>query len=95
MGAENQLYSDVKNGWVKFKVKGKRKIKLRKFISKRAHLLSNINSSTFEANREVLIEEFNDSGLDGVNNLIRGEFNFYKSKLNNIKEDVKNMKDEK
>jgi hypothetical protein len=93
MGSSNQ-YNDVKNGWVTFKAKGKRKVKLRKFISERAQLLANVNSSTFKANKEVLIEEFNENGLDGVNNLIREEFDYYKSKLSKIKEQVKTMKNE-
>jgi predicted phosphohydrolase len=94
MEVENQKYNDVKNGWVTFN-SNKKKVKLRKFISHRARVLSNVNSSTFKANKEVLIEEFNENGLKGVNNLIRGEFDYYKSKLSKIKEQVKRTEDEK
>ena len=87
-------YEKSKNGWVHFNQGKKKKVKLRKFINERAQVLSKLNNANFKDNRETLISEFNEKGLQGVNDIIKEEIGFYKSKLAKIKNETKNMKDE-
>lgn len=87
-------YEKSKNGWVHFNQGKKKKVKLRKFISERAQVLSKLNKASFKDNREALISEFNEKGLQGVNDIIKEEVGFYKSKLAKIKSEIKNNKNE-
>lgn len=87
-------YEKSKDGWVHFNQGKKKKVKLRKFISERSQVLSKLNNATFKENKEALISEFNEKGLKGVNDIIKEEIGFYKSKLEKIKSETKNMKDE-
>ena len=87
-------YEKSKNGWVHFNQGKKKKVKLRKFINERAQVLSKLNNANFKDNRETLISEFNEKGLQGVNDIIKEEIGFYKSKLAKIKNETKNMKDD-
>lgn len=94
MGDLRSDYDKAKDGWVHFNQGKKKKIKLRKFISDRAQVLSKINKATFKENKEALIDEFNEKGLQGINDIIKEEIGFYKSKLAKIKSETKNMKDD-
>lgn len=59
-------YSREKNGWVTFKGSKIKKVKLRKHISNLAKTMTSVGGSTFEENRETLINYYNQDGLTGI-----------------------------
>ena len=68
-------YSKDKNGWVIYRNKSKKKVKLRAFIAKRAKDLRFLDAypSQLKA-REVLIEKYNEGGVNYVDNFVNSEF---------------------
>ena len=57
MGEASKTFTDYKNGWVT--IKGKKKVKFRKYVADLAKNLSKVNNEKYGVNRADLIREFN------------------------------------
>ena len=88
-------YLKDKKGWVTFKNKKQKKVKLRTHISLLAQDLASINNKSYDFNRDLLIENYNKDGLKGVSNCYRAILlKNYEEKLAKLKEQEKQLKDE-
>ena len=59
-------YNIDRKGWVTYK-NGKRKKKLRTYVSDLASMLSGLNNKHYSENRNLLIEYYNKDGIQGIN----------------------------
>ena len=68
-------YPTDKNGWVVSTNKSIKKVKLRAFIAKRAQELRFLDQyTTLSKTREVLIEKYNEGGVNLVEKFVNSEF---------------------
>lgn len=77
-------YRSNKNGWVTFK-DGRKKEKLRKYISELALFLTKAGERTFKKNKEDLIFEYETGGVFNCNKYVLDELDRIKVNLDNVK----------
>lgn len=76
---QKYVYLANKNVYVTFK-DGKTKLKLRKYIAQLARALGDVNFLGYDTNRKALINEFELSGVAGINNYYNNQLKEYLKK---------------